>query len=117
VLPLFRRLEESLHLLNHSEDTPPWQKVVENPLEDCMIQSKKFLKKSIDTLDGLVHDASTMKKATKENPIVEICFGKPSEPNIFDVMKKYLDLIDNPKYLEAMDKIYEICSKQNPNLN
>lgn len=58
-----------------------------------------------------------MKKATAENPIVDIHFGPSSEMNIFETMKKYLDLINNPQYLDAMEKIYEICSKQNPNLN
>lgn len=58
-----------------------------------------------------------MKKATTENPIVDIYFGSSSEMNIFEKMKKYLDLINNPKYLDAMEKLHEICSKQNPNLN
>jgi hypothetical protein len=56
-----------------------------------------------------------MKKATTDNPIVEIDFTKKYD--LFAVMKNYLDSISNPDYLEAMDKIHEICSKQNPNLN
>lgn len=35
----------------------------------------------------------------------------------FETFLKALDKLSNPNYLDAMEKVYEICSKQNPNLN
>jgi hypothetical protein len=52
-------------------------------------------------------------KPTKENPIVNIDFSDPLQKEL----KKFIDRITSKEYLDAMNKLCEICSKQNPYLN
>jgi mRNA-degrading endonuclease RelE of RelBE toxin-antitoxin system len=53
------------------------------------------------------------KKPTEENPIVEIDFSDSLQKEL----KKLIDKITSKEYLDAMDKLWKICSKQNPYLN
>jgi len=41
----------------------------------------------------------------------------PTDDYFFKTFIKLLDDLSNPNYRDAMDKVYAICSKQNPNLN
>jgi Flp pilus assembly CpaE family ATPase len=53
------------------------------------------------------------KKATNENPIVEIDFSDPLQKEL----KKLIDKLSSKEYLDAMNKLWQICSKQNQHLN
>ena len=72
-----------------------------------------FWKKTIDRSKGMVNtpnmkDTTTGDFSFKENPIDDY------------FLKTFIRLLDNlsdPNYRDAMEKVYEICSKQNPNLN
>lgn len=55
----------------------------------------------------------TMKDTTTGNSSYE----EIPDEYFFKTFIKALDKLTNPDYLDAMEKVYEICSKQNPNLN
>ena len=86
-----------------------WRNVFGSPLEDCKIQSKKNLKKFIDNPTSLIHDAS-MFKSTDHYKIVE---SDKLEQHLEGELKNILDKLMNPEYVAAVEKLAEICSKQN----
>jgi hypothetical protein len=68
-----------------------------------------FLKKSIDTLKGFVQDISMF----KSTDLYKIVKNEEVEQHLEEELKNLIDKLRDPKYIQAITKLSDICSKQN----
>jgi hypothetical protein len=93
VFKLFRKHEVSC-LTN-------FQKLIFDP--------ENFLKKILANNKGMCHHLSMFESTNK----YKIIHSNKLANHLEDELKNILDKLTNPEYLRAMEKIAEICSKQN----
>lgn len=71
--------------------------------------TEKFLKKVLANNKGMCHHLSMFESTTK----YKIIHSKNLANHLEDELKNILDKLTNPEYVRAMEKLAEICSKQN----
>jgi hypothetical protein len=73
------------------------------------LRSGKFFKKILANNKGMCHHLPMFESTTK----YKIVHSNKLANHLEDELKNILDKLTNPEYVRAMEKLAEICSKQN----
>jgi hypothetical protein len=77
--------------------------------QKLIFDPEKFLKKVLANIKGICHHAFMFETTTK----YKVVHSNNLPQHLEDELKNILDKLTNPDYLRAMEKLAEICSKQN----